>query len=100
MAMAKNQQQLIEDFINGATEGKTGSSTNPGTLKIKGNQLIHFDTPILERYENKYIFNITRYSILTGLVQKKIKAMITEENRIEIKQIPANIQCSLSKYLK
>lgn len=98
--MAYNQQQLIEAFLNGETEGITGTANNPGTLKIRGNQLIHYETPILERYKNKYIFNVTRYSLITGQVQKKIKAMVDEKNRIDIKQVPSNINSSLSEYIK
>jgi hypothetical protein len=98
--MAQNQQQLIEEFLQGKKEGITGSPSNPGTCKIKGNQLIHYDTPILERYGDIYIFNITRYSIQTGQLQKKIKTAIPEEKRIAVKQVPRDVKTSLKDFIK
>lgn len=65
---SKTQEQVIEDFLVGATEGVSGGS---GNLKIKDNQLIHYQTVIAERYENKVILNHTRYSIVTGRIQRK-----------------------------
>lgn len=38
-------QQIIDLFVDGATEGYSGTKTNKGNLKIEGNQLIHYSTP-------------------------------------------------------
>ena len=44
---AKTQIQVVQDFLDGATEGRSGSG---GNLIIKGDQLIHYQTVIAERY--------------------------------------------------
>lgn len=69
--MAITFQQVIDMFIDGSKEGYSGTKENQGNLKIKGDQLIHYSTPIAERFENKYILNTTRYSVQTGQVQKR-----------------------------
>lgn len=66
-------QQLINMFVDGATEGYSGTKTNRGNLKIVGDQLIHYNTPIAERFGNKIILNTTRYSLQTGQLQKRLK---------------------------
>ena len=98
--MATNFQQLIDMFINGETNAISGTAKNPGTLKIDGDQLIHYNTPILERTSDKYILNITRYSLQTGQVQKKIKASIPEENRISVKHVPSDTRLRLIDYIE
>lgn len=91
-------QQLIEMFVNGETNAVSGTPKNPGTLKIVGNQLIHYNTPILERLDSKYIFNVTRYSLQTGQVQK-IKAIIPEDSLILVKRVPSDKDISLKEYI-
>lgn len=44
------QEQLIDEFLNGATEGVCGGS---GNLKIKGDKLVHYQTAIAERYDER-----------------------------------------------
>lgn len=92
-----NQLQLIELFKNGATEGV---SCGGGNLKIQGDKLIHFFTVIAERYEDKFILNMSRYSVVTGTLQKKIKEVIGEENLIIVTRIEKDYQGSLAKFLK
>lgn len=98
--MAITQLQLIEKFINGEEEGYTGTDLNPGTLKIIRDQLIHYDTVILERYNDVFILNTTRYSLQTGKVQKKIKERIDAFNRLHVEQVPINTTQSLQTFLK
>lgn len=98
--MAIMQLQLIEKFINGEEEGYTGTDLNPGTLKIIRDQLIHYDTVILERYNDVFILNTTRYSLQTGKVQKKIKERIDAFNRLHVEQVPINTTQSLQTFLK
>ncbi len=98
--MAITQLQLIEKFINGEEEGYTGTDLNPGTLKIIRDQLIHYDTVILERYNDVFILNTTRYSLQTGKVQKKIKERIDTFNRLHVEQVPINTTQSLQTFLK
>lgn len=93
-------QQVIDQFVAGDREGYSGTSKNHGNLKIEGDQLIHYSTPILKRYNDKYIFNITRYSIQTGQLQKKIKASISKEMLIEVKRVPSDTKGSLTEYME
>lgn len=95
-----NFQELINVFIEGAKEGVAGTAKRPGNLKIEGNQLIHYNTPILERYGNKFILNITRYSLQTGQVQKKVKETIPEENLIYVKSVEKGPQTTLKSFIK
>ena len=93
-------QNLIDSFLEGKTEGISGNPTTPGSLKIVGNQLIHFNTPIAERCNDKIILNNSRYSIQTGQLQKKLKSSIPEHIRIDVKKVPANTLLSLSEYIE
>ncbi|SCJ65748.1 Uncharacterised protein [uncultured Ruminococcus sp.] len=93
-------QQVINLFVDGATEGYSGTKTNQGNLKIKGEQLIHYNTPIAERYGDMFILNTTRYSLQTGQLQKKIKATIPEEKRIDVKRVPSDTTVSLKDYIE
>lgn len=92
-----SQLKLIELFKNGATEG---SSSGGGNLKICGDQLIHFSTVIAERCENKFIVNMSRYSMVTGTLQKKIKNIIGEDNIIIVTRIERDYQGSLKDFIK
>lgn len=93
-------QQVIDMFMDGCTEGYSGTKKNQGNLRIKGDQIIHYNTPIAERFENKYILNTTRYSLETGQLQKKIKASISDEKRIDVKRVPPDTKLSLSSYIE
>lgn len=93
-------QQVIDQFIAGDREGYSGTSKSHGNLKIEGDQLIHYSTPILERFGDKFIFNVTRYSIQTGQLQKKIKATLTNDVMIEVKRVPSDIKGSLQEYME
>ncbi|WP_029071021.1 hypothetical protein [Kandleria vitulina] len=96
--MSVTIEQLIESFMDGDTNGITGTKSSPGDLKIIGDQLIHYMTPILERYNtDSYIFNMTQYSIQTGRVQKIIKAKI--KDYIIVKKIPRDYKGKLSDYV-
>ena len=92
-----NFKQVIESFINGATEGQSAGQAN---LKIKGDVLIHYSTPILERCNSKYILNYSRYSIVTGRLQKQIKELIPDESLIQITKVPEGYKGSLKDLVK
>lgn len=64
--------KVIENYIAGLKEGEEGSVSNTKTVWIRGNQLIHYSTPIIEREKNGFILNVTRYSLATGQLQKRI----------------------------
>lgn len=93
-------QQLIDSFIDGASVGASGTKNSPGNLRIIGDQLYHYSTPIAERYGDKFILNTTRYSLQTGQVQKKLKETIPAEKRVDVKRVPADTMKSLSTFLQ
>ena len=92
MPKAKTQNQIVEDFLGGATEGRSGAG---GNLIIKGDRLIHYQTTIAERYGEKVILNYTRYSLVTGKIQKTIKELVPEEKLITVGKITINYDKSL-----
>ena len=98
--MAITIKQLIDEFANGATEGFTGTKSNPGNLLIKGSQLIHYQTPIAERTEDGWIINLSQYSIQTGSVQKQIKERFENVDYCVVKKVPRDYKGSLKDFQK
>lgn len=86
-------QKLVELFLNGGVSGISGGS---GNLKIKANQLIHYNTVIAERFEGKILINVSRYSLTTGILQKQLRDTVPAEKSIEVRNVPRNYQGSLS----
>ena len=91
--------EVIENFIAGLNEGDKGSISSTKTMKIKGNQLFHYTTPIMERDESGFILNITRYSLATGQLQKKMKELLPNGYRT-VKRVPENYKHSLKDFLE
>ena len=91
--------KVIENFIAGVKEGDDGSVSTTKTVRIKGNQLIHYSTPIIERDEEGFILNISRYSLATGQLQKRMKEMLPEGYRI-VKRVPQDYENSLKEFLE
>ena len=92
-----NFKEVVVLFAEGATEGQ---SSWQGNLKIKGDVLIHYFTPILERYNGGYILNFSRYSIVTGRLQKQIKEIIPEEQITQVTRVPEGYKGSLKDFVK
>jgi len=88
--MTKNFQQLVNDFIAGATMGNSGSN-----LRIVGDKLIHYETVIAERYNDEFLLNITRYSIQTGRLQKILKEAIPNDVIKYVKSVPKGYRGTL-----
>ena len=88
-------QDVIQALVDGATEGVSAT----GTLKIRGEQLIHYDTPIAERYKDKIIVNMTRYSLATGKLQKQMKELIPIEKQIIISHVEMRYKGSLADFV-
>lgn len=94
-------KQLIDQFLDGAEDGYTGSKSIPGNLKIKGDYLIHYYTVIAQRREGaEMIVNLSQYSIQTGSVQKKLKEALAGQNYVVVKRVPKDYCGDLSIYLK
>ena len=90
-------KELIECFIDGATEGISAT----GTLKIIGKQLIHYKTVIAERNDdNNIIINVSRYSLATGQLQKQILNIVPKEKTILVKKVPVNYNDSLTSFME
>ncbi len=89
-------KDIAEQFLNGAVDGV---SSGQGNLKIRGDVLVHYFTPILERNEDKYILNMTRYSLVTGRLQKQLTEMIPKEKLIIVKRVPEGYKNSLKDFI-
>jgi len=97
--MAITCGNVIENFIAGIKEGESGSVSSTKTVRIKGDQLIHYSTPIIERDEDGFILNISRYSLATGQLQKRMKEMLPEGYRT-VKRVPQDYDGSLKDFLE
>ena len=90
------QQQLVEKFLEGDTEGVSGGS---GNLKIEGDKLIHYNTIIAERLNDKIILNNTRYSLVTGRIQKILKESVDKSKLVIVRRVPEGCRNTLTKFL-
>lgn len=90
---------VIKNFMNGMTEGEEGSKSSTGTLKIRGDQLIHYWTPIAERSNNTIIVNVSRYSLATGKLQKQLRELIPTDKYVTVKGIQEGYKGSLKDFL-
>lgn len=91
--------QVISNFKAGMADSEDGAISATNTLRIKGDQLIHYWTPIAERYNGKIIVNVTRYSLVTGRLQKQLKELIPEDQYIAVKGIPEGYKGTLTGFL-
>lgn len=92
-------KNIITDFIDGARDGISGSKSNPGNLKISEDQIIHFNTPILERTEEGFILNMTRYSVQTGRLQKLINEAVDNDLLSIVLRVPMDYKGSLLDFI-
>lgn len=89
------QTELLRQFLEeDLQEGDAGNG------HVRNNQYIHYSTPILERYGDKYILNQTRYSIITGQIQKRMKAAIPAEKLIIVGKVAQDYKGSLKDFIK
>jgi hypothetical protein len=94
--MSVTFEDLIKTYVAGETSGRTGGG---GNLKIQGDLLIHFNTTIAQRYNGKYLLNITRYSVITGRLQKILKNTLPSDRTIDVKKVPKNHSGSLEYFI-
>ena len=97
--MSVTFEQLINSFMEGMSDADIASKSSTGTLKIQGNQLIHYWTPIAERTEDKIIVNVTRYSLATGKLQKQLKELVPEEKYISVRGVREGYKGTLRDFL-
>lgn len=92
-------ERVIKNFMSGMSEKEDGAKSSTGTLKIQGEQLIHYWTPIAERANGKIIVNISRYSLATGRLQKQLKELVPEDKYVTVKGVRENYKGSLLDFL-
>lgn len=89
-------KELIQALLDGATEGISATKT----LRIVGDQLIHYNTPIAERLDGMVLINNSRYSLATGQLQKLIRSMVPEEQQMIVKRVPVDYKGSLRDFVE
>jgi hypothetical protein len=97
--MSVTFENVITSFISGMLDTDEGAVSTTKTLKIQGDQLIHYWTPIAERRDGKIIVNISRYSLATGKLQKQLRELIPEEKYVTVKGVREGYKGSLADFL-
>ena len=97
--MSVTFENVISNFISGMSDTEDGAISTTKTLKIQGDQLIHYWTPIAERRDGKIIVNISRYSLVTGKLQKQLRELVPEEKYITVKGVREGYKGSLADFL-
>lgn len=87
-----NFDQIVTAFYNGEIRAISNGGAN---LKIVDNQILHFNTVILERYGSDYVFNVTIYSKQTTFLQHKIRLLIPQNKLTFIDNVPKGYSRSL-----
>ena len=97
--MSVTFENVIKNFISGMLDTEDGAVSTTTTLKIQGDQLIHYWTPIAERRAGKIIVNISRYSLATGKLQKQLKELVPQEKYVTVKGVHEGYKGSLTDFL-
>ena len=92
--------ELVDAFLLGETNMRTGTKTNPGPLRIMNDKMICFETVICERYQNKYIVNPKFYSRQTAIAQNILLARIPKDKQILTSGVPFTYWGSLEEYIE
>lgn len=87
------QTDLVAAFLAGETSGEAKS------LSIVGEQLVHYNTAIAERYGDRIILNYTRYSLATGKVQKLLTDAVDPAVLVYVSGVPSDTRTTLVDYL-
>lgn len=91
--------QVITNFMSGMSDSEAGAISAKKTLRIQGDQLIHYWTPIAERNDGRIIVNITRYSLATGKLQKQLKELVPQDKYVTVKGVREGYKGSLTDFL-
>ncbi|WP_026495394.1 hypothetical protein [Butyrivibrio sp. WCD3002] len=89
-------KELIQAFLAGATDGMSVTKT----LRIAEDQLIHYNTPIAERFDERVLVNNSRYSLTTGQLQKQIQSMVPEEQQVIVKRVLIDYNGSIHDFVE
>ena len=91
--------ELINAFLLGETDMRTGTKKNPGPLRIMNDKVICFETVICERYGDKYIVNPNFYSRQTAIAQNILLEQIPKDKQVLTSRVPFTYWGSLVKYI-
>lgn len=80
-------KDMVELFLDGATEGLSGGTSHNRNLKIKGDLLIHYDTTIAEKADSKIIINDTHYSLQSSKLQKILRETVPNGKQVLLKDV-------------
>ncbi|MBQ5655992.1 MAG: hypothetical protein IIV14_00980 [Bacteroidaceae bacterium] len=92
--------ELVDAFLSGETNMRTGTKKNPGPLRIMNDKMICFETVICERYQNKYIVNPKFYSRQTAIAQDILLTRIPKDKQILTSGVPFTYWGSLEEYIE
>ena len=92
--------ELVDAFLSGETNMRTGTKKNPGPLRIMNDKMICFETVICERYQNKYIVNPKFYSTQTAIAQDILLTRIPKDKQILTSGVPFTYWGSLEEYIE
>ena len=92
--------ELVDAFLLGETNLRTGTKKNPGPLRIMNDKMICFETVICERYQNKYIINPKFYSRQTAIAQDILLTRIPKDKQILTSGVPFTYWGSLEEYIE
>ena len=91
--------ELIDAFLLGETDLRTGTKKNPGPLRIMNDKVICFETVICERYGEKYIVNPNFYSRQTAIAQNILLEQIPKDKQVLTSRVPFTYWGSLVEYI-
>lgn len=100
MKYYKPYTEIFQAFLNGETEGRSGSPDKPVKHIILGDQLHYLGNPILERCgDGSYILNMTRYDLKTLHTQRHLKEIELTGVKYRIAlNVPKGYQGSLAPF--
>ena len=90
-----NQTEFIREYVTNDAD-----NIENGNVSIKDGIFYHYWTPMIERYNNLFILNVSNYSDVTRFLQRKIKSVIPQEKIVEVKSVPEGYKGRLQDFLK
>ena len=90
-----NQTEFIREYVINDAD-----NIENGNVSIKDGIFYHYWTPMIVRYNNLFILNVSNYSDVTRFLQRKIKSVIPQEMIVEVKSVPEGYKGRLQDFLK
>lgn len=95
-----NAKELISAFIKGEKDGFAGSSPVLSNMRIKGDQLYHYQTPIIQRDGIRFIVNMTGYSPQTKRLQETVLDLTKELELVIVRGVPQDFKGRLIDFIR